>query len=80
LLRKAEWAGKHEYQKRLTHQHDIQAAILDSLIGLIGNVLGQQEHESLMLKPYDEALKLTKQQLNEQATVDGIDKTEWWKN
>lgn len=80
LRRKYEWATKHEYEVRRLKQYDIQAAVVDSLSLVIGNLFGgNKDHESNLLKPYEEATRVAKNELKNQTSNDGVDTTLWWK-
>ncbi|MDT2759267.1 hypothetical protein [Enterococcus xiangfangensis] len=79
LKRKYEWASKREYETRRANQYNTQAAILDSISLLISNFTGQSGYESILMKPYEEAIEKAKGQLTKSASNDGIDTTQWWK-
>lgn len=46
---------------------------------LIGQLFGGDDHKSMLLKPYEEALKVAKEQLTENANNEGVDTSQWWK-
>lgn len=79
LRRKYEWASKREYEVRRINQYDIQAAVVDSLSLVIGSLFGKKDHDSSLLKPYEEAIGATKHKLSDDALNEGIDTTMWWK-
>lgn len=79
LRRKYEWGNKKEYNSRRSHQYEIQMAIVDSVSVFLSNLTGQQEYESILMKPYEEAIEKAKGQLTEDAANNGVDTTQWWK-
>lgn len=80
LKRKYDWASKREYEARRIKQHDTQAAVVDSLSIVIGSLFGNKDYESNLLKPYDEAIGVIKQELSDNdVSIDGVDTTQWWK-
>lgn len=79
LKRKYEWGSKREYDARRAKQYDTRAAILDSIDLLIGQLFGSDDHKSMLLKPYEEAIKGAKAKLTENANNEGVDTSQWWK-
>ncbi|WP_438716351.1 hypothetical protein [Enterococcus sp. AZ109] len=46
---------------------------------IIGSLFGNNDHESSLLKPYEEAMSEAKQKLEGKASNEGVDTTLWWK-
>ncbi|OJG33742.1 hypothetical protein RV00_GL000996 [Enterococcus devriesei] len=40
---------------------------------------GQSGYESMLMKPYEEAIEKAKGQLTESAENNGVDTSQWWK-
>lgn len=79
LKRKYEWGNKQEYNARRSRQYEIQMAIVDSVSMFLSNLTGGNSYESILMKPYEEAIEKAKGQLTESANNDGVDTTQWWK-
>lgn len=54
-------------------------AIVDSVSMFLSNLTGQQGYESILMKPYEEAIEKAKGQIKESASNDGVDTSQWWK-
>lgn len=54
-------------------------AIVDSVSMFLSNLTGGNSYESILMKPYEEAIEKAKGQLTESDNNDGVDTTQWWK-
>ncbi|WP_349704773.1 hypothetical protein [Enterococcus avium] len=79
LRRKYEWGNKKEYESRRARQYEIQVAIVDSVGMFLSKLTGQQDYDSILMKPYEEAIKSAKENITQNANEEGIDTTQWWK-
>ena len=73
LRRKYEWGNKKEYESRRARQYEIQVGMF------LSKLTGQQDYDSNLMKPYEEAIKSAKENITQNANEEGIDTTQWWK-